>query len=391
MVLSTLGVIMGVGSIVAVLAIGDGVEVFARDQVARTTDLLMVIVTPRTTERLDGVLVPRTDVTVFQPDDFRSLRSAVPEAKTVTLARSGGSVAQRSSGSSLHGMIVTAVVSTTSIQAPALHAGTFLGDSDLVSSRQLTVLTASAATLLARGENADSLVGQTVLIRGLPFTVVGVLAERAHDRAEAFVPWQAAEGVLASTDVEKLPMLTLVAASLDSVERMVGRVERWAEARYPVNWRDRIEVRANVARLRQWAQAILVFKLLMGAITSISLLVGGIGIMNVLLAAVAERTREIGIRKAVGARKQDVIIQFLAESMAITCAGSAIGLALGFVTAIGTAAIMRTRTGAPVHAALSVSTILLAAGASIAVGIAFGVYPAIRAAQLSPVEAIRHE
>jgi putative ABC transport system permease protein len=135
----------------------------------------------------------------------------------------------------------------------------------------------------------------------------------------------------------------------------------------------------------------LVFRLLMGAITSVSLVVGGIGIMNVLLAAVAERTREIGIRKAVGARRRDVVLQFLSESVAITGAGSAIGLALGIVVAVATAAVMRARTGAPVYAELSVMTVLIALGASIGVGVAFGLYPALRAARLSPIEAIRHE
>jgi putative ABC transport system permease protein len=123
----------------------------------------------------------------------------------------------------------------------------------------------------------------------------------------------------------------------------------------------------------------------------VSLLVGGIGIMNVLLASVAERTREIGIRKATGARDRDILVQFLGESVAITGAGATLGVLLGLAIAFGAAAVMRMRTEAPVEAAVTPGTIIFAASASIVIGLAFGLYPALRAARLSPIDAIRHE
>ncbi|HEX9165729.1 MAG TPA: FtsX-like permease family protein, partial [Gemmatimonadales bacterium] len=144
-------------------------------------------------------------------------------------------------------------------------------------------------------------------------------------------------------------------------------------------------------RARQARQGMLIFKLLMGAITGISLLVGGIGIMNVLLASVAERTREIGIRKATGARRRDVLLQFLAESVAITGLGSVVGVLLGLAGAFGVTAIMRARTEAVIYAAFTWGTVAIAVAAAVTVGIAFGIYPALRAARLSPIDAIRHE
>jgi putative ABC transport system permease protein len=147
----------------------------------------------------------------------------------------------------------------------------------------------------------------------------------------------------------------------------------------------------NTERARQARQGALVFKIFMGAITGISLLVGGIGIMNVLLASVVERTREIGIRKATGARPRDVMIQFLAESVTITGAGSFLGVALGLTGAFGVTAIIRAQTRAPMYAAFTWGTVAVAVLAAAIVGVAFGIYPALRAASLSPIEAIRHE
>ncbi|MDQ3517221.1 MAG: FtsX-like permease family protein [Gemmatimonadota bacterium] len=133
------------------------------------------------------------------------------------------------------------------------------------------------------------------------------------------------------------------------------------------------------------------FKLLMGAITGVSLVVGGIGIMNVLLAPVTERTREIGVRKATGARNKDVLAQFLAESVAIAGIGGILGTALGVAVAVAVAAFMRSQSGVPIHAGFSVGTLAVAVAAPLVVGLVFGTYPALRASRLSPIEAIRHE
>jgi putative ABC transport system permease protein len=135
----------------------------------------------------------------------------------------------------------------------------------------------------------------------------------------------------------------------------------------------------------------LLFKLFMGALTGISLLVGGIGIMNVLLASVIERTREIGIRKAAGAQHRHILLQFLSESVTISGVGSMIGIALGVGAAFGVTAVMRRMATAQIYAGFSLGTFLVAVIASVLVGLTFGLYPALRAARLSPIEAMYHE
>jgi putative ABC transport system permease protein len=144
-------------------------------------------------------------------------------------------------------------------------------------------------------------------------------------------------------------------------------------------------------RLESINQGILIFKILMGAFTAISLVVGGIGIMNVLLASVIERTREIGVRRSVGARRRDLVLQFLAESVAISVVGALLGAALGIAAAFAATAVMRAKTGALVFAAVTWETVAVSIGAALVVGLVFGVYPALRAARLSPVEAVHYE
>jgi putative ABC transport system permease protein len=185
-------------------------------------------------------------------------------------------------------------------------------------------------------------------------------------------------------------MIVLKVPTVESVVPARTRVEAWLASRYGA-WKEKIGIGTHTGRVEQAQQGILIFKLLMGALTGISLIVGGIGIMNVLLASVVERTREIGIRKAAGAQQRHILTQFLAESVTISGAGSLIGIGLGVAAAFSVTALMRSIAKAQIYAGFSLSTFLVGVFASVIVGLVFGLYPALRAAKLSPIEAIHHE
>ena len=255
----------------------------------------------------------------------------------------------------------------------------------------VAVLTDRLAKLLSPADPA-ALVGDTIRLDDEPFTVAGVLAPLEMDEPfnVVLVPFSTAERAFIPTFgvPAAAPALSAHLNRIEDADSVKAQVERWARAR----WGDSVEVQAGAKmRLEQVETGMLIFKLAMGSFAAIAIIVGGIGIMNVLLASVFERTREIGIRKATGARNRDIMAQFLAESVAITGAGSLVGVVLGLAGAFAVTAIMRAQTEAEVYAAVTVPSLAVAALVAVVTGLAFGSYPAVRAARLSPIDAIRHE
>lgn len=387
--LSTLGVVMGVGAMVSVLALGDGVERFARQEIERTTDLLAVIVTPTTSSMVDGIFVRRDDVIQFSAADAASLMAAVDGAQTVGLGTSGPALLAIEEGAPPRGLLVRATLASQFADLRAtMSGGRWFTDADTA----VLVLSVRAAGVVA-GDSTRPLdaIGRSVSLQGNAHRVIGVLT---HDEP---IAQGALEGYIPVTDLARAlgaraaPQLSLKAADILAVDAMRGAVEEWAATRYGPTWKERLSVVNRRDRVEQTATAMRIFKLLMAAVTGVSLLVGGVGIMNVLLASVAERTREIGIRKAAGARNRDILVQFLAESVAITGVGAGIGVVVGLSIAFLAAAIMRAQTGAPVQAAVTLPTVGFAVAVSVLIGLVFGLYPARRASRLSPIDAIRHD
>jgi putative ABC transport system permease protein len=389
-VLATLGVIVGVGSLVAVLSLGDGMETYARREVATATGAQNVYVTPVTYDTMDGMRVPREDFPRFGAADA-ALAARVAGVGSASLNYSGTTLVRGdSAGRERAARVTAALANTLEFYGAELAAGRFFTEEEVAANAPVAVISHNLAREFAPANDAGAMVGRAIRFRGVPHTVVGVMKGREGEEGfAAYVPLPAGPAVMAPGEAERARTLVLRAATVEQVDSARAATERWLAARY--GSAAEFDVATDKARSEEMARGFLIFKVFMGAIAGISLLVGGIGIMNVLLASVTERTREIGIRKAVGARRRDIVMQFLAESVAITGSGSALGLVLGLLVAFTVTGVMRATLDVPMYAAVSFSTLAVAALSAIIVGLTFGTYPALRAARLSPIDAIRHE
>jgi putative ABC transport system permease protein len=387
--LSTLGIVIGVASLVAVLSLGDGMERYFRSQIGQTTDLQAIGLTARQTREVDGVNIPVDSPIVFTMADVAALRAAVAPLASAGATTSSVALARVDTTQRAVRLIAT-MAPLLETQGITVAAGRGLTDAE--DSAPVVLLSAKAARELTRRGNPPLAPGDSIALGNASLRVIGILANTGSgdETITAVVPAGVAPRVVA-TPASWSPAIILLANRVEDVQAARAAAERWLAGRYGPDWAKRVTIANRAERVAQAQQAMLIFKLFMGAITGISLLVGGIGVMNVLLAAVAERTREIGIRRAVGAARRHILAQFLAESVTIAGVGSLVGIVLGVAGAYGITAIIRANSKAEMYAGMSVSTVLVAVLATVTVGLAFGLYPALLASRLSPIDAIRHE
>ena len=402
--LTMLGIIIGVAAVIALLSIGKGFEQsINRDLESLGTNVLWV--SPgkfsifgeeagSAVERKQKPAQPLTmgDVEVLA-DPWR-----VPHVAAVAPQYDIGS-ASLSRGQQERQTSIVGVTSTyQSVRNTVPAYGQFITREHVVRRSRVAVLGATAASALF--ERFEYPLGQTIKINGIPFEVIGVLEEKGQsgfgggEDSAVLIPISTAQTRLSNAGTFRGELVvSTIFIQADARENMDALSEQATQAireshRLGEEYEDDFTI-INQAQLLQFASGIATgLTAFLGSIAGVSLLVGGIGIMNIMLVSVTERTREIGIRKAVGAKRQDILIQFLIEAMVLSLIGGFMGIGLGYGISTWLPSVMGDTLQDTV---VTLDSVLLATSFAAAIGLFFGVYPATRAARLNPIEALRYE
>lgn len=395
--LTLLGVVFGVGSVIAMLAVGEGASREALEQIRRlgSQNILLHSVKPQEDE-VSGTMA-RMIVYGLTVDDELRIRDSLPAAR-----RTVGVRILRRTAYAGDRMMEVRLVGTTAdwfdlVPRPVLAGRTLLAR-DHAPDASVCVLSEDVARRLLAG---DRVLGRWIRVGTETFQVVGVVRAESgaggiqtpDTAADVYIPLDALDrrygrvsarltaGALEMERVERHQILVEV-DRIEHVEPAAEAIRAMIRRFHP---RDDVRIHIPLALLRQAEATRRTFNVVLGSIAGISLLVGGIGIMNIMLAAVTERTREIGIRRAIGARRRQIVSQFLIETIVLSGAGGILGIGLG----LGIPALITRFSGMPTL--VPAYGIALSFGISVAIGIGFGLYPALRAASLDPIEALRRE
>lgn len=383
--LTILGIVIGIASVIALVAIGQG----AQNTISRNIEAIgsnLILVNPGS-QRIGGISQGGGSAQSLTIEDADAIKSQVANIKAVAPA-----VTRRyqltARGNNTNTQVIGTLQDYLTVRNVTLDSGSFFNDQQIRSSAKVAVLGPTARDDLF-GTDADP-VGQTVRINKMDFQVIGVTVAKggtgfSNQDDVVYVPLTTAQHYLAGN--QYLSNISVAAADQNSMTAVQEQISELLLSQHKIidsaqadfnimNQNDIITAATSVAGT---------FTILLSSIAGISLLVGGIGIMNMMLTTVTERTREIGLRKAVGIRKIYINLQFLTEAVVLTFLGGTIGILVGWLASTILSDFVN------VTAQVSVSSIFLAFGVSAGVGIIFGFYPARQAANLSPIEALRYE
>ena len=391
--LTMLGIVIGIASVIALTAIGQGTQASISASIQSLGSNLL-IVTPGASRTFGStVSAGRGSAQTLTPDDATAL-GQIPGVSAAT-AEISGRYQVVYSGQNTNTSVLGTVSSYPQVRNVQMQSGGFITDSDVSGATRIAILGPTVLQDLFGSANAtatpDMAIGQTIRIKGTDFTVTGVTVAKggtgfSNQDNMIYVPLSTAQHYLLGSS-QYLTEVDVSAADQQSMAAVQTSVTNTLLERHGIsdptladfsvlNQQDIVNAASSVTGT---------FTTLLAAIAGISLLVGGIGIMNMMLTTVTERTREIGLRKAIGAKERDITLQFLGESVALTFTGGIIGVALGWLIAFLVSKL------AGIASSVSLQSILLAFGVSAGIGIIFGYYPARRAAALNPIEALRYE
>jgi putative ABC transport system permease protein len=387
--LTALGIIIGVGAVIAMVAIGDGAKAMVEQQFAAMGSNLLIIMSGSTTS--GGSRGGFGSQPTLTWDDMAAIKREITAVKYVApQLRSNAQVINEEQN------WTTTVTGTTPdyflIRSWPVAAGQPMSQADIDGATKTVVLGQTVVNKLY-GPNADP-IGQSVRIRNVPFQVVGVLSKKGQSANGqdyddgVFIPSSTFQAKVQGGLKQFLAGVIIVSATgADATARAERQITALLKERHHLRkgTDDDFSIR-NLSELASAQQeGTRTLTTLLASIAAVSLLVGGVGIMNIMLVSVTERTREIGLRMAVGARRADILYQFLVESLTLSIAGGLVGIATG----LGVAQQLSTRFDWPLL--IRPQVIVVAVGFSALVGVGFGLYPARKASRLDPIEALRFE
>jgi len=382
--LTMLGIVIGVGAVITMVALGSGAQKAVEDQIA-SLGANTFTVFPGQSFR--GGIAQGNRVSLTTDDylaikrDARLIKAVVPELQSQMQVKYGNQ--------NLNSPIVGTTSNFVQVKNYTVPFGRSFTEGEDESRQRYAVLGADVPENL--GVNPAAMIGQTFFIRGIPFEIIGVLSRKGsagsfqNPDEQIFIPLQTAQYRVLGTD--RIRSMSIQVADNVPVDQGMVDLERILrrEHRIRPGGENDFQVRNPQDILATRQEATRTFTILLASIAAVSLLVGGIGIMNIMLVSVTERTKEIGIRKALGASRGNILLQFLIEALALCLTGGILGILFGSGMAIVLARFMQWNT------LISMPAIIVAFAFSAFVGLFFGIWPARRAASLDPIAALRYE
>ena len=387
-ILTTLGIIIGVAAVIAVVSIVQGLQFMITKELQGVGATYMMVLPKQDRNQGPGIVARQVRLTW---DDGKAILEQVPGIRLMTPLIGGKATAKYRDRQHDPDFVFGVNQNWPDISNYTVDRGRFFSRLDLDERRKVAVVGPKVVDELALGSEP---VGKEIYIGNLPVTVIGVMESRGTSLGTdidnlVFVPFDTALALFGRTAADHV-QLRLQARNVDVVDQIKDEITRVLRVRHRIaeGQPDDFQVVLQDEILETVGKILGSVTAVVGGVVGIALLVGGIGIMNIMLVSVTERTREIGTRKAVGARRQDILVQFLIEAVTLSLVGGGIGLLLGYGLGAGVAKLL---PGDWPAAHVPLWAILLAIGFSVIVGVFFGIYPASKASRLDPIEALRYE